>query len=131
MDVNIFPLKGAAGINLGDSEQEVLTKLGEPKERKVMTSGTIQIIYDKVKVWIGHESKVDQISVYKGYEGQTEEGIKVGLSKDDLKKMWGLDLAYHEDDYWEFMSKSGTLFNFEKDEKGEDVISAIYINLPE
>ncbi len=45
--------------------------------------------------------------------------------------MWGLDLAYHEDDYWEFMSKSGTLFNFEKDEKGEDVISAIYINLPE
>jgi hypothetical protein len=67
-----------------------------------------------------------------GYEGKTEDGIGIGTTKKKLKELWGLDLACHEaDNYWEFISRPGTLFEFERDDNGEEVISTIFIAPPE
>src|SRR3989304_4807348 len=126
-DLLIILGKSVSGVSLGDSEQQVLAKLGEPKARTKTEVGWYILDYETLKVWV-EPDKVEQIGSYKGYVGKTEDGIGIGTPRDELKRKSGLDIAYHkDDDYWEFISKPGTLFEFGKDEKGGEIINTIYI----
>jgi hypothetical protein len=128
-DAPIIPGVGAAGVQLGDSEQVLAQKLGTPKDRVVLRSGVVRMAFGPIQVWLDPSLQVKQIRVTRGYEGKTSDGIHIGLPKAELKEKWGLDLAYHEEnDYWEFMSRPGTLFEFALDQNGVERIQAIYVS---
>lgn len=122
-DQVIIPGKSAAGITLGNSRSDVEDVLGTPEDEDTKYSGWTISTYPSVKVWFDKDNRVKQIGLYEGYTGQTEDGVKLGMTKENLKEIWGLDLAYNKDDeYWSFMSKENVLFDFENGR-----ISAIYI----
>ncbi len=127
----ILARRGAAGLKLGDSVELVYKLLGKAAEKNEIRQGMFKLNYKEVVLWLDG-GKVDQIGLYSGYLGKTDDGVGIGITKENLKNIWGLDLAYHEDDeYWEFISKPGTLFNFEKNKEGKEVVSEIYLTSSE
>lgn len=128
MDEIIIPTVGVAGIKLGDEKETVLNVLGEPTNESSLSNNGLKFEYDNFDIYFDKSSNVTQIGLRKGYPGKTEDGVGVGMTKSELENLWGLGLSYNkEDEYWEFLSKPGILFEFEKDEKGEEVVSVIYI----
>jgi hypothetical protein len=124
----IYPAKGAANLELNDPESEVIKVMGQPIGRVTTCSNITRMDYGSIAVWIGPDKKVQQIGLYDGYQGQTPDGVFIGMDADALRKLWGHDLAYVEDGkYWEFLSRPGTLFDLEKKENGRFAIKAIYI----
>jgi hypothetical protein len=64
MDKVITAGQSAAGISLGETQQEVASKLGEPKNQSQTETGVIKMDYENLTFWIGREGKVDQIGIY-------------------------------------------------------------------
>lgn len=127
LSLPIVPGVGVAGITLGENKENVEQKLGASSAKTRLQSGGEKLDYDSIKVWLS-SGKVMQVAVCKGYLGKTADQVGVGVTRDELKNKWGLDLAWHEgEEMWSFLSKPGIGFNFGKD--GEDIekISAVYI----
>jgi hypothetical protein len=125
---SIIPGVGAGGILLGELEHIVIDKLGEPKSRVEFSSGVSRLTFDGIRVWLNKSNVVSQICLIKGYTGCSQEGVGIGITKSELKDLLGFDLAYNEvDNYWEFLSHPGFLFEFSKGENGVERVSAIYL----
>jgi hypothetical protein len=129
LDYRIIPGIGAAGIKIGDTEEFVLNSIGEPIENITFPTGVTKMIYKGVTIWLNSNRRVMQIGLSNGYRGQSSDGLHIGMSRDKLKELWGYDLAYLENDnYWEFISRPGTLFEFSPDEQGGMRVTKIYIS---
>ncbi|MBI5649636.1 MAG: hypothetical protein HZC40_04195 [Chloroflexi bacterium] len=124
----IIPAVGVAGLRLGDAESLVLDQLGKPKNSTSTPAGTVRMEYDSITVWLNTARQVKQIAISAGYQGQTVDGIAIGMPMSELKRLWGYDLAYDQaGEFWEFLNRPGTLFAFEKDGEGVERISKIFI----
>ena len=129
LDAPIMPAIGAAGIKIGDEEKVVVEVLGNPLQQDVLHLGSIKFTYDSVVIWFDKAKRVDQIRVFEKYRGSTSDGVFIGITKSDLQRLWGWDLAYYEDGYWEFVNRKGTLFNFVDDQQGMPKVSEIFITV--
>jgi hypothetical protein len=124
----IIPGVGAGGIVLGNSEEEVYSKLGESSARVEFPTGITRITFDGILVWLDKCNFVNQIGLVEGYTGSSKEGIGINITKSELKDILGFDLAFNEaDNYWEFLSHPGLLFEFSEGEDGIERVCAIYL----
>jgi hypothetical protein len=126
--VKIIPGIGVGELRLGDPEWKVVQKMNLPIDRFVMPSGVTRMNFGSLQVWFNREYQVQQIGIYQGYNGETSEGIRVGISKEELKQIWGFGLAYNSDfEAYEFLNHPGILFEFAPNAFGVDYISVIYV----
>jgi len=84
----ILPNKGAAGVKVGARAQTVGNLWGEPPEIEQIRPDFVRWSYESVSFWL-KAGKVDQIAVYVGYEGRTEEGVGIGSGRAKVEEVYG------------------------------------------
>jgi hypothetical protein len=76
----------AAGVRLGMSATEVAKKLGKPESEEKLESSTFRQSYRKLglELWLGQ----DGLRAIR-WEPHGEDGLKVGMSIEELRSKWG------------------------------------------
>ena len=93
----IFPDASAGYIILRDHYDDLLRNLNYPDDDRVVVpasprhlgSPIRRIKYGAVTFMINKGLYIFQIAVARGYTGKTEDGIGLGTSLEDVKKVWG------------------------------------------
>lgn len=101
-DGRIIPGKSIDGVELGDSRETVILKLGESSTSGGLTDGIYRAWYTDEYVkgpsaglevsYIELENQAgpaDMIGVLSPYNGKTKEGIGIGSTFNDVRKIYG------------------------------------------
>lgn len=83
----IIPRKSIGGVNLGDSYDDVLARLGGPSEKSDKGEDS-SLTYPGLSIAFRH-GVAFQLEAEEGYEGKTPDGVYVGMSWKTLKAMYG------------------------------------------
>ena len=124
LSLPIIPLVGAADIELGNGQQEMLSKLGKPLYLTFMRAlrGRNRLFhYKELVVRFTPGDKVFQIDVLKRYTGTTKEGLGAGSSWEELKTIYP-QITYDEDKcIWHVPGIEGLCFDIVRPPKAGEI----------
>ncbi len=119
----IIPFVGAGSINLGDTRQDILRKIGKPLYLSFIQGirGKVQIFhYDVLEIWLPQE-KVSEIDVVRGYQGSTKEGLTPGASWKKLREAYPT-VSWHEDECrWYVPGIDGLSFDIVRPPRDDEI----------
>ena len=113
-EFTLLPGKGISSLNLnlsvGDNLSQLNNKFTKSSKQRTIDSLEKYISYSIYNISIlaqGEAGKeiVKSISIYPGFNGQTESGLKIGSSKDSVKKLFGEPEKEPFMDSWSYKSK--------------------------
>jgi hypothetical protein len=97
LSLPIIPGVGAAGIQLGDTREDVLKKIGKPLYIRYVTAlhGRDRVFqYEELAVRLAAD-RVIEINLFRSYVGTTKEGLRPGASWEELKRTYP-DVVFDE-----------------------------------
>ncbi len=89
LDEPILPFHSLAGIRLGEREEAVVARLGEPLRRRVGEGGLIALYYPSFRIWLDHGTTAMLIAE-EGYRGGTPECSVPLLSRRQRRRKSGV-----------------------------------------
>lgn len=119
LDVPIIPMEGLAGVKIGQSRKVVVAKLGEPNRVRLGAEGYEFLHYHGVTVCL-RQGLAYEIVAEEGYRGRTREGVNVGATWHELRKIHP-NITFHEDErLWYVPGIDGLSFDLVRPPRSEE-----------